>query len=90
MTQQQALLGGLMGIGASAAFKYSDRRLKKDIKKIGKTNDGQSLYSYKYKGSNEPQIGLMAQEVKKRDPSAVVTTPSGLMMVNYDKALEAA
>lgn len=85
--QQNAIFGGLMGLGAAGVYKYSDRRLKKDIKKIGKTNDGQNLYSYKYRGSDEPQIGLMAQEVEKRDPSAVITTPSGFKAVNYDKAL---
>lgn len=87
MQQQNALLGGLFGLGAAGLYKYSDRRLKKDIKKIGKTNDGQNLYSYKYKGDDEPQIGLMAQEVEKRRPDAVVNTPSGYKAVNYDKAL---
>jgi len=85
--QQNALLGGLFGLGAAGVYKFSDRRLKKDIKKIGKTNDGQNLYSYKYKGSNEPQIGLMAGEVEKKHPNAVITTPSGFKAVNYDKAL---
>lgn len=84
---RNALLGGLFGLGAGALYKFSDRRLKKDIKKIGKTNDGQNLYSYRYKGSDEPQIGLMAQEVEKKRPDAVVTTPSGYKAVNYDKAL---
>jgi hypothetical protein len=87
LQQQNALLGGLFGLGAAGVYKFSDRRLKKDIKKIGKTNDGQNLYSYKYKGSDEPQIGLMAQEVEKKRPDAVVTTPSGFKAVDYDKAL---
>lgn len=88
MSQRNALLGGLFGLGAAGVYKFSDRRLKKDIKKIGKTNDGQNLYSYRYKGSDEPQIGLMAGEVLKRKPSAVAFTPSGLMAVDYQKALE--
>lgn len=85
--QQNALLGGLFGLGAAGVYKFSDRRLKKDIKKIGKTNDGQNLYSYKYKGTDIPQVGLMAQEVEKEYPDAVITTPSGYKAVNYDKAL---
>jgi hypothetical protein len=84
---RNALLGGLFGLGAAGVYKFSDRRLKKNIKKIGKTNDGQNLYSYRYKGSDEPQIGLMAQEVEKRHPDAVVTTGSGFKAVNYDRAL---
>jgi hypothetical protein len=87
LQQQNALMGGLFGLGAAGVYKYSDKRLKKNIKKIGKTNDGQNLYSYKYKGSDEPQIGLMAQEVAKKKPEAVAVTPSGFLAVNYDKAL---
>jgi hypothetical protein len=87
---RNSLLGGLFGLGAAGVYKFSDRRLKKDIKKIGKTNDGQTLYSYKYKGSDQPQIGLMAQDVVKKKPEAVAFTPSGLMAVDYDKALESA
>jgi hypothetical protein len=87
LQQQNALMGGLFGLGAAGVYKFSDERLKKNIKKIGKTNDGQNLYSYKYKGSDEPQIGLMAQEVAKKKPDAVAVTPSGFLAVNYDKAL---
>lgn len=94
MAQQQqnnSLLGGLFGLG-SAAIIASDRRLKTDIKKVGKTNDGQQLYSYKYRDdpSGRPQIGLMAQDVAKTKPEAVVPMLSGYMAVDYDKALEAA
>lgn len=87
LQQQNALMGGLFGLGAAGVYKFSDKRLKKNIKKIGKTNDGQNLYKYEYKGSNEPQIGLMAGEVEKKHPDAVITTPSGFKAVNYDKAL---
>lgn len=83
---RNALLGGLFGLGASA-IRFSDKRLKKNIKKIGKTDDGQNLYSYEYKGSDIPQIGLMAQEVEKKHPDAVINTASGFKAVNYDKAL---
>lgn len=85
--QQQALLGGLFGLGSAGIYAFSDRRLKKNIKKIGKTDDGQNLYKYEYRGSNEPQIGLLAQEVAKKKPEAVAVTPSGFLAVNYDKAL---
>ena len=36
------------------------------------------------------RIGLMAQDVEKRHPDAVLTTPSGMKVVDYDKALGAA
>lgn len=81
----QNLMGGLFGLG-SAAIIASDRRVKKDIKRIGKTDDGQNLYFYRYKGSDKPQIGLMAQEVEKRRPEAVVEI-GGIKHVDYDKAI---
>lgn len=85
--QQNALMGGLFGLAGAGVMKYSDRRLKKNIKKIGKTDDGQNLYRYEYKGSDEPEIGLMAQEAVKKKPDAVKVMPSGFMAVDYDKAL---
>lgn len=86
MAQRNGILGGLFGLG-SAGIIASDRRLKKDIKKIGKTDDGQNLYSYKYKAGGPTQVGLMAQEVKKRKPEAVHDIGGGLMGVDYAEAL---
>lgn len=86
--QQNALLGGLFGLGAAGIYKLSDRRAKEDVKKVGETKTGLGLYSYKYKGSDKREVGLMAQDVAKKKPEAVKKTPSGLMAVNYDKALE--
>lgn len=94
-------LGGLMGLGslagnlfgAGGAFPgalagiFSDERLKEDIAPIGKTNDGQNLYSYRYKGDQTPRVGLMAQEVLRHKPEAVGVHPSGYLMVDYGKAL---
>ena len=82
-----ALMGGLLGLGSAGIYKFSDERLKENIEKVGKTKDGQNLYSYNYIGDGDQQIGLMAHEVEKRKPSAVVTTPSGFKAVNYSKAL---
>lgn len=82
----QNVLGGLFGLGGSMIM-ASDRRLKTNIKKIGKTDDGQNLYSYRYKAGGPMQIGLMAQEVKKTNPDAIVPMKSGHMAVDYSKAL---
>lgn len=80
-------LGGLFqGLG-SAGLTLSDERAKTDKEKIGETKDGLGLYSFKYKGSDKTEIGLMAQEVKKKKPGAVKTMPTGLMAVDYGKAL---
>mgnify|MGYP003119860995 CR=1 FL=1 len=67
----------------------SDRRMKKDIKKVGSLdNNNLPLYSYKYKGdsSNKTHIGLMAQDVERVRPSAVIANEAGVKFVNYKKA----
>jgi Transglycosylase SLT domain/Chaperone of endosialidase len=64
---------------------FSDRRLKKDIKEIGKTHDGQPIYKFKYNNDNTPRIGLMAQDVEKKHPKAVGVT-GGYKFVDYDAA----
>lgn len=78
-------LGGMFGIGAQALM-FSDRRLKEDIKKVGKTDDGQNVYAYRYKGDKRMHLGLMAQEVEKKTPEAVVDV-GGFKAVDYSKAL---
>ncbi len=96
-SQQNALMGGLFGLGGSALgtaarssipmLAGSDIRMKENIRHIGHTNDGQRLYSFNYIGDNRPQIGLMAQEVERTKPEAVVEI-GGMKYVDYGKALE--
>ena len=74
-----SFLGGLLPV--------SDERLKTDIRPVGKTYDGQDIYSYRFLAGGPTQIGLMAQEVERRHPDAVVTHPSGYKMVDYGRAL---
>ncbi len=80
-------LGGLFQGAGSLGLTLSDARAKEDAEKIGETKDGLGIYSYRYKGDERTQIGLMAQEVAQTKPDAVKTTPSGLMAVDYKKAL---
>jgi hypothetical protein len=70
---------------------WSDRRLKHDIKRIGKTDDGLPIYSFKYKGDDSEQthVGFMADEVEQVKPDAVNTEPSGYKSVDYDRATKA-
>lgn len=64
--------GQIIGAGLSAASLFlSDRRAKEDIHQIGKTNDGQPIYRFRYKGDPTHHIGLIAQEVEKKHPEAV-------------------
>jgi hypothetical protein len=78
-------LGGIAGgLGILGAF--SDKRLKTDIKDIGRTHDDQKIYSYRFKGSNVPQVGMLADEVEKKHPEAVNRDNSGYKRVRYDLA----
>lgn len=81
--QKQGVLGGLFGLGA-AAIKASDKRLKENIRPIGKLM-GQKIYEYNYKGSKDYQVGVMAQDALKTNPDAVSKRPDGYMQVDYGK-----
>lgn len=88
MTPANDPLSNIIG-GASAAAglfgAFSDERLKEDIKPVGNLFDGQKVYSYRYKGDNVPQLGMLAQEVEKVAPEAVGEA-GGFKTVRYDIA----
>lgn len=75
------IMGAVGSVGAGLLI-ASDRRLKTDIEKIGKTNAGLPIYTYKYKGDNKTQMGVMAQDVEKKTPNAVKEI-GGFKAVNY-------
>lgn len=82
----QGAMGSMIG-GLGGLFALSDERAKTDKDKIGETKDGMGIYSYRYKGQPQKQIGLMAQEVQKKKPQAVRKGVDGLLRVNYSEAL---
>ena len=73
------------GTVAKIASMFSDKRMKENIKPIGKLFDGQIVHSYNYKGDPRTQIGLIAQEVEGHKPHAVGSV-HGMKSVDYDKA----
>lgn len=77
----QQMMQGLFSVGATM---MSDKRLKKNIKKVGKTDGGLNIYTYEYIWGGPTQMGVMAQDVEKVDPSAVVEV-AGYKAVNYSK-----
>jgi hypothetical protein len=86
---------GLAGAGTIAQFLpffgFSDVRLKKNVRgPVGRTNSGHNLYAYEFLGSSKPEIGVLAQEVERKDPAAIVTHPSGYKMVNYGRVAASA
>lgn len=80
-------LYGLLGTGAmAAAYKWSDRRLKENIRRIGTLDNGLPVYLFRYIWGGPEQIGLMADEVEQVNPGAVHSV-NGLRMVNYQAAV---
>lgn len=75
-----AAAGGLMGA-------FSDRRLKCDIEKTNeKLPNGLPVYRYRYiwDAPETRRFGVMADEVSKVAPHAVIRHYSGFDMVNYE------
>lgn len=73
-------IGGLVG-GVLSMF--SDKRLKKDIKKLKELKEGLNLYTFKYIDGSGPFIGVMADEVAKVYPEALGPEVEGFATVNY-------
>lgn len=81
---------GWLASAIPAAASFSDRRLKDDIAQVGELYDGTPVYRFRYKGSSMTVIGLMADDVEKHTPEAVVMHSSGFKMVDYKRATERA
>lgn len=83
----------IMEAGAKVAGSMmgSDRRLKKDIERLGFYAPGIPQYKFKYKDAAKYgegiHIGVMAQDLLEIDPKhpAVTQTDDGFYMVDYDR-----
>ena len=79
MANYQNKMGGLFGLASAGIGLFSDRRLKRNIKRIGQTDGGTPIYSYTYVWGGPTHIGVMAQDV----PEAAFMTNSGFLAVDY-------
>lgn len=75
-----SLLGSAAQLGA-AAFMFSDRRLKSNIKRVGTHAIGVGIYEFTMLGM--PQVGVIAQEVARVRPDLVRRHANGYLTVNY-------
>lgn len=85
---------GSIGSGLSSGLSsilgiFSDERLKENIEPVGELYDGTNVYRYNYKGDETPRIGVMAQEIEKTRPDAVMEV-GGFKAVDYGKATDLA
>ena len=89
VAQQNAMMGGLFGIGADIATagirRYSDLRMKRDVSRIGTNPLGLPVYMFRYVGNDNFEVGLIAQDVQALVPDAV-TELGGFLAVDYAKA----
>jgi len=71
---------------AQIAGMFSDRRVKENIKLVGKTDGGLNIYTYNYIWGGPTQMGVMAQELEEVNPSAVGEI-DGVKIVDYSKVV---
>jgi len=91
-TTQQRQLGVMDYLTAGASIAgMSDVRLKESIKKVGELANGIGVYTWKWtkeaieSGKAGSMFkGVLAQEVRKQIPDAVVVGQDGYMRVNYN------
>ena len=91
------LLGGIgsaLGTGSTNPWWWpSDVTLKENIKKVGVTDRGINLYTWDWKEGyeeivgNQPNFGVLAQEVIDVIPEAVMLGDDGYYRVNYAEVL---
>ena len=73
-----------ISVGGSGAS-VSDIRLKRDITKVSQLDNGLSLYRFRYLWSETFYVGVMAQEVERLVPDAVIHGSDGYLRVNYGR-----
>jgi hypothetical protein len=72
------------GGGGRGGGRRSDVALKHDITLLGHLENGLGFYRFRYNGSKQIYVGVMAQEVQTIMPEAVVRDPDGYLEVLYD------
>lgn len=85
-TQSQGLGSTIMGNLSNAAMMAamaSDVRLKEDIRRVGQTDGGLPVYTYRYKGDPKTHMGVMAQDVEIAQPEALGPVLNGYKTVLY-------
>lgn len=88
LSQYGSQMSGMYGLGSTllgGLFSFSDRRLKQNIRKVGKLDNGMTVYAYSMFGG-PVQIGLMADEVEAVKPEAVAQIGE-FKAVDYGRAV---
>jgi hypothetical protein len=73
------------GSSGSSSSSSSDIRVKRDIVELGQLSNGIHLYRFRYKWADQRYVGVIAQEVRKIVPGAVLIGSDGYLRVDYSK-----
>jgi hypothetical protein len=73
------------GGGGGGGGGWSDRRLKRDIVRLGVSPSGLPIYAFRYVWGGPRYIGVMAQDLLKLRPDAVILDESGYYKVDYSR-----
>ena len=76
--------GGGRG-GGGRGGRRSDIRLKHDVVWLGRLDNGLGYYRFAYNGTDKTYVGVIAQEVQKLRPDAVVRGRDGYLRVHYER-----
>lgn len=76
-------LGSIASTVGGIASIFSDRRLKRDIERVGEFPDGLGIYAYRYAMGVKRVLGVMADEVARLRPWALGPERAGFATVNY-------
>lgn len=88
---QQAGTGHSSTNSTGFGISLSDARTKHDDGVVGELSDGTPLHIFRYIGDDTSHVGVMAQEVERTNPAAVVPTGIGdIKAVDYDAVFEKA
>ncbi|MDE2284120.1 MAG: DUF3300 domain-containing protein [Hyphomicrobiales bacterium] len=78
--------GGMRGGGGGrGGGRRSDTMLKHDIVLLGYLENGLGFYRFSYNGSGKAYVGVLAQEVQRVMPEAVVRGDDGYLRVYYHR-----
>lgn len=72
-------------VDAGGGWNPSDIRLKRDLKAIGVSPRGFTIYDWTWRADGSAGRGVVAQEVAERDPSAIRIGSNGFLEVDYSK-----
>ena len=80
-----SLLGGSSNSGGGSVY-GSDRRFKKHVKRVGQLASGLAVYAFSYLWDEyQVVVGVMADEVERLFPEAVLENELGYKFVDYSK-----